>query len=61
MQAISGAEGFYTQTNGPANAVVAFAREAGRTVVHRETVKAGGKGLATVPPLGSPRLTAPAR
>jgi hypothetical protein len=48
MQGISGVDAFYTQTNSAENAVVAFAREADGAIVHRETVKTGGKGLATV-------------
>jgi 6-phosphogluconolactonase len=56
MQAISGVDGFYTQTNGPENAVVAFAREADGTIVHREPAKTGGKGLAAVPPVGFPTV-----
>lgn len=56
MRGISGVDGFYTQTNSPQNAVVAFAREATGTIVHRETVKTGGRGLAAVPPVGFPSL-----
>jgi 6-phosphogluconolactonase len=47
-----GVEGFYTQTNTPDNAVVVFARNSNGTIVQRETVETGGKGLAAVPPLG---------
>jgi 6-phosphogluconolactonase len=56
MQAISSVERFYTQTNGPRNAVLAFTREADGTIDLRETVKTGGKGLATVPPVGFPSV-----
>ena len=56
MQANGAVKGFYTQTNGPENAVVAFAREANGTIVHPETVKTGGKGLASVPPVGFPTV-----
>lgn len=45
-------DGFYTQTNTSENAVVAFTRNPDGTIVHRETVKTGGQGLAAVPPLG---------
>ena len=47
-----GVQGFYTQTNTPDNAVVMFTRKADGTIVQREAVKTGGKGLAAVPPLG---------
>jgi 6-phosphogluconolactonase (cycloisomerase 2 family) len=51
-RASGGVDGFYTQTNTPENAVVVFTRNTDGTIVHRETVKTGGKGLASVPPLG---------
>jgi 6-phosphogluconolactonase len=51
-RARGGVDGFYTQTNTPDNAVVVFTRNADGTIVQRETVKTGGKGLAAVPPGG---------
>jgi 6-phosphogluconolactonase len=51
-KATSGVDGFYTQTNTPENAVLVFRRKADGTIVQRERVEAGGKGLAALPPLG---------
>jgi 6-phosphogluconolactonase len=47
-----GVDGFYTQTNTPENALVAFTRKADGTIAERERVKTGGEGLAKVPPVG---------